>query len=303
MDVTVCTLVRNRTDQLVNQVRGLLASTAAPVAHVVAVMGGEDPRGAVPPTPWPTRFLDVDTGGDLPLARARNAAVLETSTTGVVLLDVDCIPEPSLVAAYGTGLDQLDGILMGGVRYLPPGWQRGDPPSVAPRDLRAVGEPHPSRPDPPEEPGVLRRTDAYHLFWSLSFAVRRTTLVDVVGGFDEAYGGYGGEDTDLAFRARDRGVPLAWVGGALAHHQHHETFDPPVQHVASIVGNARRFHEVWGHWPMEGWLATFDEMGLVAWDTDADTLAFLRDATPEERAEAHRRTALPGSGPDATRLA
>ncbi len=300
MEVTVCTLVRNRTTQLVNQVRGLLASTTPPVAQVVAVMGGEDPRGAVPDTPWPTRFVDVAADGDLPLARARNVAVRTATTPGVVLLDVDCIPEPSLVAAYATALDALDGILMGGVRYLGPDWERGDPPSVDPPDLRAAGQPHPSRPDPPEAVGALQRTDAYHLFWSLSFAARRATLLEVAGGFDEGYGGYGAEDTDLAFRARDRGVPLAWVGGALAHHQHHETFDPPVQHVASIVGNARRFRELWGRWPMEGWLAAFDRMGLVAWEPDGAHLELLREATEQERASAHRRTALPGSGPEAT---
>ena len=39
------------------------------------------------------------------------------------------------------------------------------------------------------------------LFWSLNFAVRRTVW-DELGGFDEGFGGYGGEYTDLAFTAR-----------------------------------------------------------------------------------------------------
>lgn len=292
MDVTVCTLTRDRTSHLVNQVEGLLHSTVHPRAHVVAVMGGDDPRPHVPSTPWETRFVDVGSAsGTLPLAAARNAAVRAADTPGVVLLDVDCIPSSSLVASYGGALERFDGILMGGVRYLPPVAYVGMPRED--RELHARSERHPVRPDPPPA-GVFERTDAYELFWSLSFAVRRRTMLDRLGGFDEGYGGYGAEDTDLAFRAREMGVPLAWLGGAWAYHQHHDTYDPPVQHVASIVGNARRFRAVWGRWPMEGWLTRFSHIGLVRWDPDGETLELLREASTDELAAAHRLTAVPG---------
>lgn len=294
MDVTVCTLTRDRTGHLVNQVRGLLGSTRPPAEHVVAVMGGEDPRPMVPRTPWPTRFIDIDGGGDLPLARARNAAVGAADTDGVVLLDVDCIPSRTLIASYADALDRFDGILMGGVRYLPPGWASGTPGDGPIDDafLHRTGERHPSRPEPPRE-AVTRRTDRYELFWSLSFAVRRRTMVDRIGGFDEGYGGYGAEDTDLALRAREAGVPLGWLGDAWAFHQHHDTYDPPVQHVASIVPNARRFHDVWGRWPMEGWLSRLADAGLVRWDPAGDTLELVRGPSEAELAAAHRATAVP----------
>lgn len=291
MQVTVCTLTRNRTRHLVNQVRGLLASVTPPAAQVVAVMGGEDPAPAVPDTPWPIEFVDVAGGHGLPLARARNVAVRATATPGVVLLDVDCVPAPGLVGTYGRALDAFDGILMGGVGYLPPGWDEVD---LTEQALAEVAEDHPSRPTPPTW-GELRPTDDWALFWSLSFAVRRDTLMERVGGFDEGYGGYGAEDTDLALRACRAGVPLAWLGGARAFHQHHETHDPPLQHVSSIVGNARRFRQVWGTWPMEGWLSAFDRMGLVRFDPDADVLVSLREPTGKELAAAHRPTALPRS--------
>lgn len=289
MEVTVCTLTRNRTAHLVKQVRGLLASVVPPSGHVVAVMGGEDPRGQLPDTPWATTFVDVPTAGGLPLAAARNASVARSRTPGVILLDVDCIPSRTLVGSYASALDRFDGILMGGVRYLPPG------PDVDPQDdaaMHRIGERHPVRPEPPR-PGGTVPTDRYELFWSLSFAVRRQTLRTRIGGFDEGYGGYGAEDTDLAFRAREAGVPLAWLGDAWAYHQHHDTYDPPFQHVASIVGNARRFREVWGAWPMEGWLRRFAEHGLVRWDPDGDLLELIREARSEELAAAHRATAVP----------
>lgn len=293
MDVTVCTLTRDRTRHLVNQVRGLLASDRRPAAHVVAVMEGEDPRPALPASPWETIVVDVEGGGELPLARARNVAARAAPTDGVILLDVDCIPSATLVASYADALDHFDGILMGGLRYLPPDWEaRVGPSPWSDEALHAVGERHPTRPEPPP-PGELAGTDAYELFWSLSFAVRRDTLRDRIGGFDEAYGGYGGEDTDLALRARAAGVPLAWVGDAWAFHQHHDTYDPPLQHLASILPNARRFRDVWGRWPMEGWLRRFAEAGLVRWDPDGDTLELVRRPSEEELAAAHRATAVP----------
>ena len=55
------------------------------------------------------------------------------------------------------------------------------------------------------------------------------------------------------------------VGGAEAYHQHHGGTGPPREHLESIVGNARRFHDRWGRWPMEGWLQALAEQGLVRW--------------------------------------
>ena len=128
----------------------------------------------------------------------------------------------------------------------------------------------------------------YEEFWSLSFAVGREVFFGGIGGFDEGFLGYGAEDTDFAFTARERGVPLAWVDEARAFHQHHETYDPPLQHLEDIVSNARRFKEKWGVWPMEGWLSEFAAMGLVAWEQTGEKLSLLRRPTREE-VEAHRR--------------
>jgi GT2 family glycosyltransferase len=131
-------------------------------------------------------------------------------------------------------------------------------------------------------------TDAVELFWSLSFAVLRRTFLERIGGFDEGFTGYGGEDTDLAFSARAAGVPLAWVPEAIAYHQDHEHHDPPLHHLRDIAVNARRFRERWDVWPMEGWLCAFVDAGLVRWD--GRDLEVLRDPTPAELARTRRRT-------------
>ena len=59
---------------------------------------------------------------------------------------------------------------------------------------------------------------------------------------------------------------MRWVGGAIAFHQYHEVSAPPVEHLESILRNARVFHRRWGWWPMPGWLNRFAELGLVRFD-------------------------------------
>ncbi|RYJ06329.1 MAG: glycosyltransferase family 2 protein, partial [Actinomycetales bacterium] len=127
--------------------------------------------------------------------------------------------------------------------------------------------------------GSVEPSDDHRLFWSLSFAVTPATW-DRIGGFDEAYVGYGGEDTDFGQRARSAGVPMAWVGGADAFHQHHPVSRPPVEHVQDVVRNAEVFARRWGWWPMEGWLEAFEERGLVARSGDGWALVPSGSAAP-----------------------
>ncbi|WP_238550588.1 hypothetical protein [Blastomonas sp. AAP53] len=58
-------------------------------------------------------------------------------------------------------------------------------------------------------------------------------------------------------------MPLWFIGGPGAFHQHHDCQDPPLQHFDDIVRNAPIFHARWGFWPMEGWLRAFEAMGLI----------------------------------------
>ncbi|MEO7421924.1 MAG: galactosyltransferase-related protein [Ornithinibacter sp.] len=226
-----------------------------------------------PTPPWPLRVVHVPRqDSHLPLARARNVGVSEAVAAGcerLVLLDVDCIPSAGLVDRYcevlGSVSTQDDGaprVLCGEVAYLPllpEGMKPSDP------DRLGTARPHPARP--------VLATDAIQVeqdvtrFWSLSFAM---TVPDwcTVGGFDEAYVGYGGEDTDYGQRLRSAGGQMLWVGGAGAFHQYHPVRFPPVQHLEDIVRNANLFAQRWGWWPMEGWLAEFAGAGLAVRSSD-----------------------------------
>jgi len=61
-----------------------------------------------------------------------------------------------------------------------------------------------------------------------------------------------------------------WVPEALGYHQHHESHDPPFQHVRSIVRNANIFRTRWGWFPMADWLNEFERLGLATFDATSD---------------------------------
>ena len=131
--------------------------------------------------------------------------------------------------------------------------------------------------------GTRRETNP-GLFWSLAFAIRRSRFEEL-GGFDEAFVGYGAEDTDFGFRAERAQIPLIFVGGAIACHQYHDSYDPPVQHFDDIVRNATIFKARWGWSPMQGWLDAFVAMGLI--DYRDDGIRILRRPNAADLIAAH----------------
>lgn len=265
--ISVLTLVKNRTAHLRNLLRGLATGEQLPDEVVVAVMDGTDPEPEIDASGLRIRFLRMNSEG-LPLARARNLAASVARHKNLVFLDVDCIPSAELICSYGEVLVNVDALCMGPVNYLSVPID-----TVDQSELELWSQPHPERIPPIEQP--VSACNQYEIFWSLSFALRESTW-NHLGGFDEQFTGYGGEDTDFAFTARHHGLPLRWVRDALAFHQYHQTFDPPLQHLDAIVANAGRFWKKWRSWPMEGWLTTFAEMGLIAWRPDGGTIEILR---------------------------
>jgi N-acetylglucosaminyl-diphospho-decaprenol L-rhamnosyltransferase len=255
----VITLVSGRREHLERQQRAL-GESAHPVDDYV-VVAMEDPGllDWAPGTEPAPQVVPIAAGdGRLPLAAARNLGArvaIERGAELLVFLDVDCLPEAELVGAYAeAAASRPDALLTGAVGYLPEGIDYEDPAG-----FESSARFHGFRPRPAA--GVLE-AGAHELFWSLSFAAT-SALWGRIGGFHEGYAGYGGEDTDFALTARDRGVEVLWVGGATAFHQHHPTQDPPAQHLDDILANGARFAGRWGFWPMRGWLDAFEQRGLV----------------------------------------
>ena len=279
---SVLTLVRGRAECLRNLMRGLAGQTLRPRELIVAWMQPE-PAPDLPDPGCPIRHVIVP-GERMPLAAARNRAADRASADLLVFLDVDCIPSPTLVAAYAEAAATARGLLLGEVLYLPPGASAHDPAT-----LDRLAQAHPARPAPPAS-GLRPEPDAGQL-WGLSFAVAAADW-RAIGGMDEAYDGYGGEETDFAARLAATGLPTYWVGGARAYHQHHPVHVPPLQHFAPILANAARFHARHGRWCMTYWLGQFRDAGLIAWDEDAPAIRPIRPPTEAEIAAALRPDAL-----------
>lgn len=260
----VITLVQGRHDHLRGLLAGLAQGTHLPERVVVVALGDPDVAAICAESRLEVDVVDIDVTGDLPLAKARNIGAGRATELGcrtLVFLDVDCIPSPALVGTYAehVATGETPQIWGGTVAYLPP----PDPGGYDLDTLDSLAEPHPARPVPAA--GEVLPGEDLRLFWSLSFAMSAADFA-ALGGFDERYVGYGGEDTDFAMRLDAAGGRLWWVGGASAFHQHHPVEAPPTRHLHDIVRNANLFAERWGWHPMQGWLDGFAAAGLARFD-------------------------------------
>lgn len=254
MSVSVCTLARGRAGHLANLVTGLTRSRTAPGELVIAVL--QDEPYDLPETDFPVRQEVLGSEG-IPLALGRNTAARAASGTLLVFLDVDCIAHPGLIDDYVSAARRLPGVLMGEVGYLPKGATRN---GVDHARFERLAQTHADRPGPPDE--AFSQAHDYRCFWSLNFAIAARDF-ERAGGFDESFVGYGGEDTDFGRSLVEAGIELWWLRGAKAYHQHHGHHMPPVHHLESVLANAERFREKWGHHTMEHWLRAFTLMGLI----------------------------------------
>ena len=266
---------------------GLAQSRVLPQELVIAAMDALTPD-ELPAVPFPVRIVPVSPGTEhggqthtLPLARARNTAARAATSDLLVFLDVDCIPAADLLPVLAKAATETKGVVMGEVRYLP----EGEPKEgFGVEELRALSVEHPDRPRVPH--GEIIESPAYHLLWTLCIAMEKRVFTKV-GGLDEGYTGYGGEDTDFAFELERRGIPFHLVG-ATAFHQYHAVYRPPVTLARDIARNSQRFYDKWGGWPMDGWLAQLNDLGIIDWRSGSSRLTFLREPTDAEIAAAYK---------------
>jgi glycosyltransferase involved in cell wall biosynthesis len=255
MTLSVLTIVKDRPGHLAQLVEGLRRGDVPPDELIIVDMASSIPV-SVQDTSFPVHVARLDDPG-LPLAAARNSAARAAIGDVLLFLDVDCIPMRALTASIVALIDDHDALICAEVLYLGPGHARGDWDE---NDLMAHAAAHPVRQFPTQGFHVEQNAG---LFWSLAFAIRRERFF-ALGGFDDAFSGYGAEDTDFGFRAKRASLPLLFMGGTGAFHQYHEVFDPPLQHLADIVRNANLFHLRWKIWPMEGWLDAFERAALIS---------------------------------------
>lgn len=271
--IDVLTLVHGRHCHLLNMIRGLEQSVMLPDSLVIVQMNERAERWESSKFPIIHCSITSDNN-QLPLATARNVAADHAQGDNLVFLDVDCVPAFDLLLQYHKQLAQQKNVLyQGEVFYLPAPVDNKDERT----DLELIGAPHALHAGrqhgdviPPE------------LFWSLNFACRHDVF-ERAGRFDTKFCGYGAEDTDFSFRAAKCGISIEFVK-ARAYHQWHTSYDPPLNHLVSIIANAKRFKERWGTWAMVGWLKQFANAGYIT--IDDDKIVLLRLPTDAEIAAA-----------------
>jgi hypothetical protein len=205
--VVVCHYEQPR--QLALTLAALARQTLPPVEVVVA----DDGSRRLPDVPVPV-VTQEDRG--FRAAAARNLGVRHTRAEVLVFLDADTVPEPEFLARLTRRVAVCGDVLAVGRR------RHADLTGLAPgADPRAA----PRLPDPAWlDEGYAGSRDlldadgrSFRYVISAVLACRRTLFADV-GGFDERFVGYGGEDWDLAYRAWNAGAVLVHERAAVAWH-------------------------------------------------------------------------------------
>ena len=251
MKISLLTLVYKRRPAILNMLRGLSEGSRLPDEVVIIHMN--EPIYGLAEYPFPVKEYTLSSVDTLPLAHARNFAAQKASFDNMVFLDADCIPAADFLEEYESAFHTTDSLFSGRVAYLPKAvMQKPDLLQV----MAQYGIPDPVRGGVDQYP--------YQLFWSLNFGCSKTTYTKI-GGFDEDFSGYGAEDTDFGFAANKQQVDLITIN-AMAYHQYHPSYDPPLNHLEAIVKNAVKFNAKWQTWPMEGWLNKFCAMGYTRFE-------------------------------------
>ncbi|MGP5312992.1 glycosyltransferase family 2 protein [Psychrobacter faecalis] len=308
MPVTVITTCYGRNRHLYNLLSSLANGSVQP-DEVIIVNDDADPKRladfALNIVKIPTSAGLVDSPNHQTLEKSdktefdighnRNIGAARASHDTLIFLDVDCIVAPSFIEQLSTKLNQYpNALLMGQPRYLTRPLSNEESLALQKGALTndylnhlSVYNPYRDNFDAKQSistkaaPTAIKKTNDYGAFWSLCFAIKREQF-EQIGGFDTQYTGYGAEDTDFAFTARQLDINF-YLTADLIYHQQHAVYRPPLNHLESIIVNANRFYQKWQCWPMGGWLEQFCKMGLIEWTNEqSNSITLLRQPSSKE---------------------
>ena len=308
VSVTVITTCYGRNHHLYNLLSSLANGSVKP-NEVIIVNDDADPKRladfALNIVKVPTnagladsadhQTLEKSDKTEFDIGHNRNIGAARATHETLIFLDVDCIVAPSFIEQLSTKLNQYpNALLMGQPRYLTRplsneeslALQKGALPNDYLNHL-SVYNPYRDNFDAKQsistktKPTAIKKTNDYGAFWSLCFAIKREQF-EKIGGFDTQYTGYGAEDTDFAFTARQLDIAF-YLTADLIYHQQHPVYRPPLNHLESIIVNANRFYQKWQCWPMGGWLEQFCKMGLIDWTNEqSNSITLLRQPSSKE---------------------
>lgn len=133
-------------------------------------------------------------------AAARNAGAAAGQGELILLLDSDCIPQPGMLSAHLAEIADGADISFGPVVGADDGFWAAYQSVVA--DKRAE-----------------RAAAGEYALMTTANAMLRRALFERIGGFEEAYRGYGFEDRDLVLRLLQAGAKASYAKHAVARHR------------------------------------------------------------------------------------
>lgn len=313
--VTVITTCYGRNYHLYNLLASLANGSSKP-DEVIIVNDDADPKRLAD---FDLNIIQIATTAEVPadsnadisaktafdIGHNRNLGAARAIHDVLIFLDVDCIVAPTFIEQLSAKLQKRpDALLMGQPRYLTRPLSETESEKLQSGVLSAshlnqlsVYNPYRDNFDDAEcnptsfgqtviKQTAIKKTEDYGAFWSLCFAITRQQF-EKIGGFDTQYTGYGAEDTDFAFTARQLNIDF-YLTADVVYHQQHSVYRPPLNHLDSIVINANRFYRKWQCWPMSGWLSPFVDMGLIDWQAEQSTpIVSRRQPTRDEIKQAH----------------
>jgi GT2 family glycosyltransferase len=218
-EVTVVVAHYAQPRQLAATWAALCAQTLPPAEVVIADDGSPDlPRTPRPPTPAggpPVRVVTQPDRG-FRAAAARNLGVRHSDREVLVFLDADTVPEPGFLDALTRRVAVCPDVLAVGRRRHAD--LSGLAPGADPCTLPELPEPAWLREGYAGSRDLLDADGRSFRYVISAVLACRRSLFDDLGGFDERFVGYGGEDWDLAYRAWNAGAVLVHERAAVAWH-------------------------------------------------------------------------------------
>lgn len=192
--------------------------------EVIIVDDASDPPLELPSSPLDIKLVRQE-GAGFGLARARNNGARAAANEILVFVDADLIAEKELLAAHARWHQALsDAVTLGMYRRVSvdgvsASMIRGRVGSIS----NLLGD---RESDPPPLVEYMdkandlatKRDDIFRAASGGNLGIRRR-FFEEIGGFDETFSRYGGEDTELAYRAYTNGALLVPVPEAMAWHQ------------------------------------------------------------------------------------
>ena len=238
-ELAVVIPTRDRRAVLAETLGRLARYAAAEPIEVIVVDDGsadgshEAAQGFAGSAPWPVTVLRQEGAGP---AAARNAGLRAARAAACLFVGDDSLPTPGLIGAhvrFHRERPAPEEAALGLVRPAPP-LDRSPFIRWLHEEGAQFGYAHlsPDRPVAPEN------------FWTSNVSAKRALLL-AAGGFDEGFPGAACEDAELGLRlAREHGLRLRYLPGALALHFHPTDLARTLERMRAIGTSYRRLREL-----------------------------------------------------------